>query len=267
MPHLFSALEVCVRKRKLEPREVALQYGHPTPGYLYDIMGLLEEMMVKLRKVLKDLRRAELWPQQKGMTDDRIRAEARGGAGDGTSAQGPQTSDHHGRRESGADTLRHESNQALDNAEYDKHADEMCDEEAFVEELEAQANRNQQAGRETAERVREEALYAIKVYMAGDESEEVEAAKAVAIAVQARVDAKAAEAAFIATVAELPAQVTAPHGRNSTSCDWPSISRKIARGGSGRGGQSGEPPWKCRSEPRTRGMARQSRKRNCITTP
>jgi hypothetical protein len=157
MPHLFSALEVCVRKGKLEPREVALQYGHPTPGYLYDIMGLLEEMMVKLRKVLKDLRRAELGAA-KG--HDRIRAEARGGAGDGTSAQGPQTSDHHGRRESGADTLRHESNQALDNAEYDKHADEMCDEEAFVEELEAQANRNQQAGRETAERVREEALYA-----------------------------------------------------------------------------------------------------------
>jgi hypothetical protein len=36
------AVETCVRSGKLEPREGALQYGYPTPGY--DIMRLLEEM-------------------------------------------------------------------------------------------------------------------------------------------------------------------------------------------------------------------------------
>jgi hypothetical protein len=34
----------------------------------------------------------------------------------------------------------------------------MCNEEAFVEGLEAKANRDHQAGQETAERVRESAL-------------------------------------------------------------------------------------------------------------
>jgi hypothetical protein len=164
-------------------------------------MRLLEEM-VKLRKVLKDLRRAELVAAKE---HDRIRAAAREGAGDGTSAQRPPTSDPHGRRGSGADKLRHESNQALDSAEYDRRADEMGDEEAFVEELAAKATRDQQAGREKAERIREEALYAIKVYKAGDGSDEEEAAKAVVTAVQASVDAKATEQAFIATLAELSA--------------------------------------------------------------
>jgi hypothetical protein len=60
-------------------------------------MGLLEEM-VKLRKVLKALRRAELVAAKE---HDKIREAAREGAGDGTSAQGPPTSDPHGRRESG----------------------------------------------------------------------------------------------------------------------------------------------------------------------
>ena len=95
-----------------------------TPGY--DIMRLLEEM-VKLRKVLKDLRRAELVAAKE---HDMIRAAAREGAGDGTSAQSPPTSDSHGRRESDADKLRHESSQALDSAEYDRHADEMCDQDS-----------------------------------------------------------------------------------------------------------------------------------------
>jgi hypothetical protein len=61
-----------------------------------------------------------------------------------------------------------------------------------------------------AERVREEALYAIKVYKAGDGSDEEEAAKAVVIAIQASVDAKAAEAAFIAAVVELSANHKSP---------------------------------------------------------
>jgi hypothetical protein len=72
----------------------------------------------------------------------------------------------------------------------------MCDQEAHdvahVEEFAAKANRDdvgdQQAGRETAERVREEALYGIEVYQAGDGSEEEEAAKAVVISIQASVD-------------------------------------------------------------------------------
>ena len=47
----------------------------------------------------------------------------------------------------------------MDSAEYDRRTDEMCDEEeAFVEELAAKATRDQQAGREKAERVQEEAL-------------------------------------------------------------------------------------------------------------
>jgi hypothetical protein len=88
MPHLFSTLETCVRVRngQLEPREGAPQYGYLTPGY--DIMRLLEEM-VKLRKVLKDLRRAELVAAKE---HDRIRAAAR----KGTSAQSPPTSDSNG---------------------------------------------------------------------------------------------------------------------------------------------------------------------------
>jgi hypothetical protein len=102
MPHLFSMLETCVRNGQLEPREGAPQYGYLTPGY--GIMRLLEEM-VKLRKVIKDLRRAELVAAKE---HDRIRAAAREGAGDGPSAQRSPTSDPHGRRESGADKLRHE---------------------------------------------------------------------------------------------------------------------------------------------------------------
>jgi hypothetical protein len=103
-------------------------------------MRLLEEMVkLRKRKVLKDLRRAELVAAKE---HDRIREAAREGAGDGTSAQRPPTSDPHGRRESGADKLRHESNRALDSAEYDRHADEMCGEEAFVEELAAKAARD-----------------------------------------------------------------------------------------------------------------------------
>jgi hypothetical protein len=228
-------------------------------------MRLLEEM-VKLRKVLKDLRRAELVAAKE---HDRTREGAREGAGDGTSAQRPPTSDPHGRRESGADKLRHESSQALDSAEYDRHADEMCDQDAHVEELAAKANRDQQVGRETAERVLEEALYAIKVCKAGDGSDEEEAAKAVVIAIQASVDAKAAEAALTAAVAELSAnhRATTAEVDELHSCTWPSSNRKIARGGSGRGRRSREPSLKCRSEPRTRGVARQSRKRTCITTP
>ena len=42
----------------------------------------------------------------------------------------------------------------------------------FVEELEAKATRDQQAGREKAERAREEALDAIKVYKASGGSDE-----------------------------------------------------------------------------------------------
>ena len=50
-------------------------YGYPTPGYAYDI---------RLRKVLKDLRRAELVAAKE---HDRIRKAARDAAGDGTSVQ------------------------------------------------------------------------------------------------------------------------------------------------------------------------------------
>jgi hypothetical protein len=81
----------------------------------------------------------------------------------------------------------------------------MCDQKAHVEELAAKTNRGHQAGRETAEQVREEALYAIQVYKAGGGSEEEEAAKAVVIAIQASEETKAAEAAFTAAVAELSA--------------------------------------------------------------
>jgi hypothetical protein len=126
MPHLFSMLEICVRSGELEPRQGAPEYGYPTPGH--DIMRPLEEM-VKLRKELKDLRRAELVAAKE---HDRIREAAREGAGDSTSTQRPPTSDTHGRRESGADKPRHGSSQALDSAEYDKAADEMSDQEALV---------------------------------------------------------------------------------------------------------------------------------------
>jgi hypothetical protein len=89
MPQLFSMLEICVRSGKLEPHQGSLEYEYPTPGH--DIMRLLEEM-VKLRKVLKDLRRAELVAAKE---HDRIREAARKGAGDGTSAQRPPTSETH----------------------------------------------------------------------------------------------------------------------------------------------------------------------------
>jgi hypothetical protein len=67
-------------------------------------MGLLEEMD-KLRKVLKDLRKAELAAAKE---HERIREAAREGIAPaacfGTNAQKPPTSDPHGRREaSGAD--------------------------------------------------------------------------------------------------------------------------------------------------------------------
>jgi hypothetical protein len=143
----------------------------------------------------------------------------------------------------------------------------MCDQEAHVEELAAQASRDQQAGRETAERVREEALDAIEVYMAGDGSEEVEAAKAVEVATQVSVDTKAAEAAFNAKVAELSAghraamaEVDELHLALEQSDDR---TRRIRQRTPIRNAIS----LKCRSEPRTRGKARQSQKRTCITIP
>jgi hypothetical protein len=242
-------------------------------------MRLLEEL-VKLRKVLKDLHRAEVVAAKE---HDMIRAAARDGAGDGTSVQRPPTSDTHGRRESGADRLRHESSQALDSAEYDKAADEMSDQEALVEELAAQATRDLQAGREAAEKVREDAVDAIEVYTAGDGTAEAEAAKAVEVATQANVDAQAIEAAFNAKVTELSvghraemAKVDELHLALEQSDDrtrWirqrtpTSSNRTTARGGSGRGRQSRTLSLKCRSEPRTRGKARQSQKRTCITMP
>jgi hypothetical protein len=57
--------------------------------------------MEKLQKVLKDLRRTELMA---AIEHDRVRAAAR----DGTTAQAQLASDTHGRRQSGADRLRHE---------------------------------------------------------------------------------------------------------------------------------------------------------------
>jgi hypothetical protein len=122
--------------------------------------------------------------------------------------------------------------------------------------------------RETAERVRENSLDAIAVHTAGDGTEEVETAKAVEIAVQASGAEQAAQMTSTAAVAELSAGHRATRAKVHTSCDGPSISRKIARDGSGSRSQSREPSWtKCRSEPRTRGMARQSQKRACATTP
>ena len=146
----------------------------------------------------------------------------------------------------------------------------MCDEEAFVEELAAKATRDQQAGREKAERVREEALDAIKVHKAGGGSDEEEAIKAVAIAVQASVDAKAAEATFTAALVELSANHRATRAEVNEQRAAPgprSIERSHAADQAEGVMQSREPSWKCRSEPRTRGTARQSRKRTCITTP
>jgi hypothetical protein len=200
MPRLFGMLEICVRNGKFEPRQGAPEYGYPTLGY--DIMRPL----VRLRKVLKDLRRAELVAAKE---HDRIRAAARGGTGDGTSVQRPPTSDTHGRKQSGTDRLRHESSQALDNAEYDKVADDMSNQEALVEELAEQASRDLQAGRETAERVREEALDTIETataaYEPGSGTMQEEADKATAFATKASVDTQAIEAAFSAKVMELSA--------------------------------------------------------------
>jgi hypothetical protein len=136
-------------------------------------MGLLEEM-IKLREVACSSTSAgQSWSQQNSTTGYERRPE-KAPATALVHRGRPPTSGPHGRRESGADKLRHESSQALDSAEYDRHADEMCDQEAHdvahVEEFAAKANRDQQAGRETAERVREEALYGIEVYQAGDQA-------------------------------------------------------------------------------------------------
>jgi hypothetical protein len=57
--------------------------------------------MAKLRKVLKDLRRAELIAAKE---HDRVRAAAR----DGTTVQAQPTSDTNARRQGGAGRLRHE---------------------------------------------------------------------------------------------------------------------------------------------------------------
>jgi hypothetical protein len=73
MPRLFSTLENDVMRGKFEPGEGALVYVLLTPGY--DINKLMEDM-VELRKVLKDLRRAELIAAKE---HDRVRAAARGG--------------------------------------------------------------------------------------------------------------------------------------------------------------------------------------------
>jgi hypothetical protein len=64
--------------------------------------------MTKLRKLmLKDLRRAELIAAKEY---DRARAAAR----DGVTVQAQPTSNTHGRRQSGADRLRHGSNEVMD---------------------------------------------------------------------------------------------------------------------------------------------------------
>jgi hypothetical protein len=81
----------------------------------------------------------------------------------------------------------------------------MGDQDALVEELAVQANRDLQAGREAAEEVREDAEDAIKFYTAGDGTPEVEAAKAIAIATQASVATQEIEATSNAKVAELSA--------------------------------------------------------------
>jgi hypothetical protein len=171
-------------------------YGYPTPGYAYDI---------RLRKVLKDLRRAELVAAKE---HDRVRAAARDGTGDGTSVQMPPTSDTHGRRQSGADRPRHhESNQALDTAKHDQAADDMSNQDALVEKDAEQADRDLQSGRERAATVLEEALDAIETasgaYAPGNERIEEEEDKATAFATQASVGTQAVEAAFSAKQTQL----------------------------------------------------------------
>jgi hypothetical protein len=152
MPRLFGILENGVRNGKFEPGKGAPEYGYLTPGY--DITKLLEDMD-KLRKVLKDLRRAELIA---AIEHDRVRAAAR----DGTNVQAQPTSDTHGRRQSGADRPRHESGQAVGTGMYDRPADDMSQQEALVEEDVQQAGQNLQAGRETAASVLEQALDVIQ---------------------------------------------------------------------------------------------------------
>jgi hypothetical protein len=84
--------------------------------------------LIKLRKVLKGLRRAGLVAAKE---HEGVRVAARDGIGDGTGVQTPPTSDTHGRRQSGADRLRHESNQAVDIGRYDRAADDMNNQEAL----------------------------------------------------------------------------------------------------------------------------------------
>jgi hypothetical protein len=82
MPRLFGKLENSVLRGEFQPGKGALAYVLPTPKY--DINRPLEDM-AKLRKVLKDLRRAELIAAKE---HDRIRAAAKGGVHD----QAPTTS-------------------------------------------------------------------------------------------------------------------------------------------------------------------------------
>jgi hypothetical protein len=76
-PRLFGALENGVLSGKFEPGVGALVHCHLTPGH--DINRLMEDT-TKLRKLLKDLRRAELIA---AMEHDRVRATDRGGGGGG----------------------------------------------------------------------------------------------------------------------------------------------------------------------------------------
>jgi hypothetical protein len=188
LPRLFGTLEGDVRNGKFEPGEGALEYGHATPGY--DINELIDKDMAELRKVLKDLRRAELIAVKE---HDRVRAAAR----DVASAQAQSTSNTQGRRTSGVDQLRHKGVEIVAAGKYEREADEMSDTEAVLVESDSQqADIVLRSGLETAARVQEQAIDAIPLYTHGEGTAEEDAIKVVDAAVAAAAITETAETAF-----------------------------------------------------------------------
>jgi hypothetical protein len=123
-PHLFGMLEEDVRKGNFQPRPGggALKYGPVTPEY--DITELVDKDMPGLRKVCKDLQRAEFVAAKE---HDGVRAAAR----DVASAQAQPTSSTEGRRTSGADQLRHKSIEIRAGGRLEPEPDEMGDFDPF----------------------------------------------------------------------------------------------------------------------------------------